>query len=199
MGSLTIYTFKKGTNKWQRRDESNINGHLANDNYWYKKYCPGWKIQEGDRFSIPLGLFQDYRKEMLTNKSVTWFEKILFRLNFDGNYFTGKLKKLVMNALEFMETANPTSHPLILSYNDGLWKFLNDLELGDDEAVSFGYSSGGFWGTDAEKVLSSIQIKLSSSVVEKISDNVHLNPFHWGTDIFEDYSDREIKEILERV
>lgn len=197
MGSLTIYKYSKETKKWDGIGDHTIGGNWANMDYLYTKYFPQLPRINGRSSVIPLEEFNGFYNNLKRMKNIQWYEQVLFRLTSDHNYFKAEQKPLVLKALAYMEKENPVSQGGYLSFNDKLKNFLAGLNLDKDTAISFGYSSGGFWGTDAEDVLKSIQVNFSAAMMDKISDNVNVDPFYWGTDIFSDYSDEQIKTILE--
>lgn len=197
MGTLTVHTFKEKDKKWKHTKRPDIDPGFCNSNYLYQKYFPHLPLKKDSRCKIPLEHF-NFVQSQFKKINLEWYEKVCFRLTSYHNFFTGKDKNLVIKALSLMESANPTTHPQWASFNVALGSFLSDLKLEDDEAVSFGHSVGGFWGTDSENLIESISTKISAETRDKLLDNTNFNPFIFGRDIFDDYSDEKKLLISEK-
>lgn len=195
MGTLTIHKYDQKTKKWTDISDSDIDGGFSNENYLYKKYFPDKPVQENRASIIPLSEINNFHENLHKIKNLEWYEKVIFRLTHHTNFFKGKDLDLVLKALSVMELANPTNHPMVPSFNTGLKSFLIKQKLNPDDIISFGYSSGGFWGTDPDSVINSITTKISDSLHDKLADNININPRYFGVDMFYDYSDDEKERI----
>lgn len=190
MGRFCVY--KYSDNQWQnigfngneieqRLQRIHTNSGYEVEKFLLKKYYPSKKLLDpNDSGYFLKEIYQNIALEdlsYLTNtyekKAMKWYEKIFLRVDENYVFISKESLPKVIEALQKIEEEHPLSikaqngYPEFSSKAKGLSDLFKIIEL-DDEYLSIGHSTGGFWGNELPQSMDSL-------VEEKLAEADYYN------------------------